>query len=57
LSLWSLPKNFTTLGQYVDALPASAAQAGTVTSLGDLPLVVLLGDHHASRVIPSGNAI
>ena len=47
--LWSQPKNFMSLRQYIDALPVSAAQAGTVTSLGDLPLVVLSGDHHASN--------
>jgi pimeloyl-ACP methyl ester carboxylesterase len=47
--LWSQPKNFMSLRQYIDALPVSAAQAGAVTSLGDLPLVVLSGDHHASN--------
>jgi pimeloyl-ACP methyl ester carboxylesterase len=46
--LWSQPKNFTSLKRYVEALPVSAVQAGAVTSLGDLPLVVLSGDHHAS---------
>jgi pimeloyl-ACP methyl ester carboxylesterase len=46
--LWSQPKNFTSLRQYIDALPVSAVQAGAVTSLGNLPLVVLSGDHHAS---------
>jgi pimeloyl-ACP methyl ester carboxylesterase len=45
--LWSQPKNFLSLGQYVAALPVSAAQAAVVNSLGDLPLVVLSGDHHA----------
>jgi len=43
---WSHPKNFVTLGQHVAALTVSAAQAAAVTSLGDLPLVVLSGDHH-----------
>ena len=47
-ALWSQPKNFTSLGQYVAALPVSAAQASAVSSLGDLPLVVLSGDHHAA---------
>jgi pimeloyl-ACP methyl ester carboxylesterase len=47
-ALWSQPKNFMSLRQYVEALPVSAAQAGAVTSLGDLPLVVLSGDYHAS---------
>lgn len=46
--LWSQPKNFTSLGHYVAALPVSAAQAAAVNSLGDLPLVVLSGDHHAA---------
>jgi len=46
--LWSQPKNFMSLGQHVAALPASAAQAAAVSSLGDLPLVVLSGDHHAA---------
>jgi len=46
--LWSQPKNFTSLGQYVAALPLSAVQAAAVSSLGDLPLVVLSGDHHAA---------
>jgi hypothetical protein len=35
-------------GQCVDALPLSAAQAGAMTSLGDLPQVVLSQDHRAS---------
>ena len=47
-ALWSHPKNFTSLGQHVAALPVSAAQAAAVSSLGDLPLVVLSGDHHAT---------
>jgi pimeloyl-ACP methyl ester carboxylesterase len=45
-SFWSQPKNFVSLGQHVAALPVSAAQAAAVTSLGDLPVVVLSGDHH-----------
>jgi pimeloyl-ACP methyl ester carboxylesterase len=36
------------LGQHVAALPVSAAQAAAVSSLGDLPLVVLSGEHHAA---------
>jgi pimeloyl-ACP methyl ester carboxylesterase len=47
--LWSQPKNFTSLRQYVEALPVSAAQAAAMRSLGDLPLIVLSGDHHASN--------
>jgi pimeloyl-ACP methyl ester carboxylesterase len=43
---WSQPKNFMSLGQHVAALPVSAAQAAAVKSFGDLPLVVLSGDHH-----------
>jgi pimeloyl-ACP methyl ester carboxylesterase len=50
-ALWSQPKNFTSLGQYVAVLPVSAAQAAAVGSLGDLPLVVLSGDHHAAPYI------
>jgi pimeloyl-ACP methyl ester carboxylesterase len=46
--LWSRPKSFMALGQHVAALPVSAAQAAAVISLGDLPLVVLSGDHHAA---------
>jgi pimeloyl-ACP methyl ester carboxylesterase len=46
--LWSQPKNFICLGQHVAALPVSAAQAAAVSSLGDLPLVVLSRDHHAA---------
>lgn len=46
-ALWSQPKNFLSLGQHVAALPVSAAQAAVLSSLGDLPLVVLSGDHHA----------
>ncbi len=46
-ALWSQPKNFLSLGQYVAALPVSAVQAAAVSSLGHLPLVVLSGDHHA----------
>jgi len=49
--LWSQPKNFISLGQHVAALPDSAAQAAAVSSLGDLPLVVLSGDHHAAPYI------
>ncbi len=49
--LWSQSKNFMSLGQHVAALPASAAQAAAVSSLGDLPLVVLSGDHHAAPYI------
>jgi pimeloyl-ACP methyl ester carboxylesterase len=47
-ALWSQPKNFMSLGQHVAALPVSAAQAAAVNSLGDLPLVVLSGNHHAA---------
>ena len=47
-ALWSQPKNFMSLGQHVAALPVSAAQAAAANSLGDLPLVVLSGDHHAA---------
>ena len=43
---WSHPKNFISLGQHVAALPVSAAQAAAAKSFGDLPLVVLSGDHH-----------
>ncbi len=50
-ALWSQPKNFMSLGQHVAALPVSAAQAAAVSSLGDLPLVVLSGDHHAAPYI------
>ena len=46
--LWSQPRNFLSLGQYVTALPASAAQAAMVRSLGELPLFVLSGEHHAA---------
>ncbi len=46
-ALWSQPKNFMSLGQHVAALPVSAAQAAAVSSLGDLPLIVLSADHHA----------
>jgi pimeloyl-ACP methyl ester carboxylesterase len=49
--LWSQPKNFMSLGQHVAALPVSAAQAAAVSSLGDLPLVVLSGNHHAAPYI------
>jgi pimeloyl-ACP methyl ester carboxylesterase len=47
-AFWSQPKNFISLGQYVAALPVSAAQAAAVSSLGDLPLVVLSGEHHVA---------
>jgi pimeloyl-ACP methyl ester carboxylesterase len=47
-ALWSQPKNFMSLGQHLSALPVSAAQAAAVRSLGDLPLVVVSGDHHAA---------
>ena len=49
--LWSQPKNFMNLGQHVAALPVSAAQAAALSSLRDLPLVVLSGDHHAAPYI------
>ena len=49
--LWSQPKNFMSLGQHVAALPVSAAHSAAVSSLGDLPLVVLSGDHHAAPYI------
>ncbi len=49
--LWSQPKNFMSLGQHVAALPVSAAQAAALSSLRDLPLVVLSGDHHAAPYI------
>lgn len=45
---WSQPRNFLSLGQYLTALPVSAAQAAALSSLGDLPLVVLSGAHHAA---------
>jgi len=47
-ALWSQPKNFLTLGRYLAALPVSARQAARLTSLGDLPLVVLSADHRVS---------
>ena len=43
---WSEPKSFISLGQHVAALSVSAAQAAAMKSFGDLPLVVLSGDHH-----------
>lgn len=43
---WSQPKSFVSLGQHVAALKVSAAQAAAANSFGDLPLVVLSGDHH-----------
>ena len=43
---WSQPKNFISLGRHVAALSVSAAQAAAAKSFGDLPLVVLSGDHH-----------
>jgi len=46
-AFWSQPKNFISLGQHVAALPVSAAQAAAVSSLGDLPLVMFLGDHQS----------
>ena len=49
--LWSQPKNFLSLGQHVAALPISAAQAAAMNSLGDLPLVVLSGNHHGPPYI------
>ncbi len=45
-AFWSQPKNFMSLGQHVAALPVSAVEAAAVSSLRDLPLVVLSGDHH-----------
>jgi pimeloyl-ACP methyl ester carboxylesterase len=51
-SFWSQPKNFISLGQHVAALPISAAQAAAVSSLWDLPLVVLSAEHHA---VPNTN--
>jgi len=48
-ALWSQPENFMSLGKHVAALPVSAAQAAAMSSLGDLPLVVLSGDHHAEQ--------
>ena len=47
-AFWAQPKNFMSLGQHVAVLPVSAAQAAAVNSLGDLPLVVVSGDHHAA---------
>jgi pimeloyl-ACP methyl ester carboxylesterase len=47
-AFWSQPKNFISLGQHVAALPVSAAQAAAVSSLRDLPLVVLSGEHHVA---------
>ena len=50
-ALWSQPRNFISLGQHVAALPVSAAQAAAVSSLGDLPLIVLSGNHHAAPYV------
>jgi pimeloyl-ACP methyl ester carboxylesterase len=47
-ALWSQPKNFISLGQHVVAFAVSAAQAAAVSSLWDLPLVVLSGGHRAT---------
>jgi len=47
-AMWSQPRNFMSLAQHVAALPVSAAQAAAVSSLGDLPLVVLSADLHAA---------
>ena len=46
-AMWSQPKNFMSLGQHVATLPVSAAQAAVLSTLGDLPLFVVSGDHHA----------
>jgi pimeloyl-ACP methyl ester carboxylesterase len=43
---WSQPRNFLALEEHIARLPVSAAQAAAVNSLGDVPLVVLSGDHH-----------
>ena len=45
-AFWSQPKSFLSLAQYVAGLPLSAMQTAASLSLGDLPLVVLSGDHH-----------
>ena len=45
-AFWSQPKSFLSLAQYVAGLPVSARQTAAMLSLGDLPLVVLSGDHH-----------
>ncbi len=47
-ALWSQPKNFISLGQHVAALSVSAVEAAALSSLGDLPLIVLSGNHHAA---------
>jgi pimeloyl-ACP methyl ester carboxylesterase len=44
-ALWSQPKNYISLGHHLIALPVSAAQAAELSSLGDLPLVVLSAGH------------
>jgi len=46
-AFWSLPKSFLSLGQHVEALPVSAAQAAAAGGLGNLPLMVLSGNHHS----------
>jgi hypothetical protein len=44
-ALWSQAKCFDAMADYLDALPEMSARAAAVTSLGDLPLVVLTGGH------------
>src|SRR5260221_14765447 len=47
-ALWSHPKNFLSLRQHVAAPPGSAGQAAGVSSLGDLPLVILCRDQNSA---------
>ena len=57
-SFWSLPRSFLSLGQHVEALPVSAAQAAAAGSLGDKPLVVLSGNHHSvERMAEQGDLV
>jgi len=46
-AFWSLPRSFLSIGQHVEALPVSAAQAAPAGGLGDRPLIVLSGNHHS----------
>lgn len=45
--LWSQARCYRSMASYVGSLPASAAVVASLGRLGDLPLVVLSGSHHA----------
>ncbi len=56
-ALWSQPKCFTGMAQHLEALEEGAATVARITSLGDLPMVVISSGDQAAETITRQQAL